>query len=46
MGNNGELFIVEEEDRELFNALPSNLQVKFNSAEEILENLIHWILPE
>ena len=38
--------LVEEEDRELYNALPEEAQVKVDQAKVTMKNIIHWILPD
>ena len=38
--------LVEEEDRELYNALPEQAQVKVDQAKVTMKNIIHWILPD
>ncbi len=44
----GELVLVEEEDRELYNALTEQAQVKVDQAKLSMKNknIIHWILPD
>ena len=46
MVTKGELVLVEEEDRELYNALPEQAQVKVDQAKVTMKNIIHWILPD
>ncbi len=38
--------LVEEEDRELYNALPEQAQVKVDQVKVTMKNIIHWILPD
>ncbi len=38
--------LVEEEDRELYNALPEHAQVKVDQAKVTMKNIIHWVLPD
>ena len=38
--------LVEEEDREFYNALPEHAQVKVDEAKVTMGNILHWILPD
>ncbi len=38
--------LVEEEDRELYNALPEQAQVKVDQAKVTMKNIVHWVLPD
>jgi len=44
----GELVLIEEEDRELYNDLPEHIQVKIDQGKMNIKKptIIHWILPD